>query len=152
MASQVRGIKEEQASHFGYFPLDAHQAVSSRFITSVPSTFKTLTRLGHHSKLQATHQRYAIQHLYCQMQMVQPHSGTLDIKDISSLPRITVWLGTSLRSEGLCTVFISHTLSPPSVLSQTFFLSSNHSCLCPLPGFICLTQLPALLHRPCNIQ
>lgn len=68
-------------------------------------------------------------HLHHQTPIVQPSSSIHAIKDISPVLRVTVLLGASLRSGCLCTSFVSHTLSPPSFLSQTFFLSSNHSCL-----------------------
>lgn len=83
------------------------------------------------------------------MQTVQPYSSVNVTEDISSLLRITVPLGTSLRSEGLCTLFSSHTLSPPS-----FFLKPSSSPVTTgvCPFLVSLTQLRALLHLPCSVQ
>lgn len=53
--------------------------------------------------------------------------------------------------EQASTSSVSHTHTPPSFLSQTFFLSRT-THICPLPGLVSLIQLRALLHWPWGTQ
>ena len=55
------------------------------------------------------------------------------------------------ESEQASTSSVSHTHTPPSFLSQTFFLSRT-THICPLPGLVSLIQLRALLHWPWGTQ
>lgn len=116
-------------------------------VVSAPSAFKIFKRIGHPLMLQATHQADVTEHLHGQMPTVQPYSST---NVISAQNNCLLWghhqsLNVSVHPP-------SHTHSPHLVFFHKPSSSLVTTHVCPLPGLISLTQLRAVLHRPCSIQ